>query len=349
MAPLSRVYVHAAPSIASDIADTLQANDFVRLIDDSSDPAWVKVATQGGKHGWVERSFVDFSRATSSPPDVGPSSTLTPAPTQTDSPQTLSIQLHSRDNSQVSAAGLAQASGELIQNGNFEAGGASWTEVSTGVIIRNDHPGPYQGSWVAWFGGLDAVETLTQLFHVPADVRDAQILTFYIEVATDETGSQVYDTFSLRFFDAIGTPISPSFPIANNTTPTNWTVVSMELNGMAYFAGQYIQIQFVCTVDTSNISSFAIDLVSLTPAPYYVYLPVVLRIPTPTPTTTPIPTATPCASYNPCPSHCTYDCPSDCYSDCYSDCGYVCIYDCTFDCIYDCSYDWYSVNNDDTQ
>jgi hypothetical protein len=261
----------------------------------------------------------------------------------------LSIQLHSRDNNQVSAAGLVQASGELIQNGNFEAGGASWTEVSTGVIIRTDYSSPYQGSWVAWFGGLDAVETLTQLLSVPADVRDGQILTFYIEVTTEETGTGVYDTFGLRFFDGIGTPISDVFPIANNRTPTSWRVVSMELNGMAHYAGQYIRMQFVCTVDTTKASHFAIDLVSLTPAPYELYLPVVIRMPTPTPTTTPIPTATPCASYNPCPSHCTYDCPSDCYSDCYSDCGYVCIYDCTFDCIYDCSYDWYSVPNDDTQ
>jgi hypothetical protein len=352
MSPLPRVYIHTAPSIASNIADTLQQNDFVRLISDHPDLGWVEVATRSGQHGWVKRSFVDFSRAIkSSSPNFSLSSTLTPTPTQTHPPLTFSIQLRGGDNNprKDSAAGQAQSCGEAIQNGDFEAGQAPWVEYSTGTIIRDDWSDPYEGSWVAWFGGPDADERLTQLFHVPADAQDAQTLEFYLQVTTEETGSGVYDRFRLRFLDAGGNPISNDIQIANNTTPTDWVHISVNLNGMAGFADQDIQIQFECVADPTLDTFFVLDSVSLDltcgPPPVYVYLPLVVHSEpsaTPTPTSTPRPSATPCPSYcsSDCPSDCTHDCPSDCVYICPSDCTFECIYDCPFDCIYYCSYDW---------
>jgi hypothetical protein len=355
MSSLPGVYVHTAPSIASDIADTLQSNDFVRLISDHPDLGWVEVATRSGRQGWVKRSLVDFSRAIKSrSPNFSLGDTLTPTPSQTPPPLTLSIQLRKGDNSpkKVLAAGKAQSCGEAIQNGDFEAGSVSWVEESAGYIIRNDWDDPHQGSWVAWLGGIDAQEKLTQLFHVPVDVQDAQTFKFYLKVTTQETGDQVYDTFDLRFLDAGGNPISSDIRIADNTTPTDWLNIFVNLTGMTSIADRDIQVQFECVTDSSNDTNFVIDSVSLDlicRALYYVYLPVIARAPTPTPTDAPTPTltpsATPCPSYNPCPSDCGYDCPSDCSSDCptdycSSDCVFDCIYYCPFDCIYDCSYHW---------
>ena len=356
MMPSAGIYIHAAPSIASNIADTLQQNDLVRLISDHPDLGWVEVATRTVQHGWVERSFVDFSRAIkSSSPNFGLSSTLSPTSTQTQPPLTFSVQLQGGNNEpkNVIAAGQAQFCGEVIQNGDFEGGSIYLVEESSGTIIRNDYPDPHQGSWVAWLGGLDAEERLTQLFHLDADVQDDQTLEFYLKVSTEETGTTVYDTLNLRFLDAAGETISNDIPIANNTTPTGWVYITVDLGGTAEFADQDIQIQFECYTDSSNPTSFVIDLVSLdlicgvspptptetpTPIEYYVYIPVIVKAPaaTPTdsPTSTPSPSATPCPSYN--------SCPSDCSSDyCSSDCVFHCIYDCPFDCIYYCGYDWY--------
>ena len=70
MVPLPKVYLHARPSIDSDILDTLQQDDLVLLITDHVDLGWVKVATHSGKQGWLKRAFVDFSHAiTSSSPN----------------------------------------------------------------------------------------------------------------------------------------------------------------------------------------------------------------------------------------------------------------------------------------
>jgi hypothetical protein len=63
MMPLPKVYLHTKPSIDSDILDSLQQNDLVRLIGDHPDLGWVEVATHSGKQGWLKRAFVDFSRA----------------------------------------------------------------------------------------------------------------------------------------------------------------------------------------------------------------------------------------------------------------------------------------------
>jgi len=311
MAPLPRVYLHAAPSITSNIADTLQQNDFVRLISDHPDLGWVEVATRSGQHGWVKRSFVDFSRAIkSSSPNFDLSSTLTPTPTQTHPPLTSSIQMRGGDNNpkNVFSAGQAQSCGEVIQNGDFETGSVSWVEESSGTIIRSDWLDPYQGSWVAWLGGLDGIERLTQLFHVPADVEDVQKLEFYLKVTSDETAIQVYDTFRVRFLDAGGNPITDEdIMIADNTTKKDWSYFTVDLNGMAAFADQDIQIQFEAVFNASNITNFVIDSVSLnlicgatTPTPTQT------EVPTATPTQTQTPTATPTQTETPPPVYYIY-------------------------------------------
>ena len=355
--PLSRVNIHASPSIASNITDSLHPDDLVRLINDRADLGWVEIATRSGQHGWVERSFVDFSRAIrSSTPDFDLDSSPTPTSKQGALPQSFPIQLRSGDASlkEVSKANQPLSFVEVIQNGDFEAGNTSWVEESTGYIIRDDWTDPYQGSWVAWFGGTDAQEKLTQLFHVPADVQNDQTLEFYIKVVTQETGSSIYDRFYVRYLNAGGSPISQDFPIADNTTPTGWLKVPMGINGLTAYADQDIQIQFACDTDSSNDTHFVIDLVSLnlacgtipptatataiptltpTVPTFYIYLPIVVSQRPPTPTSTPRPTATPCPSHNSCPSDCSID-------YCSSDCTFECIYDCGFDCIYDCGYDW---------
>jgi len=266
MMPLPGVYVHTKPNIASNIADTLVENDFVRLISDPPNLDWVEVATQSGQNGWVKRSFIDFSRAIkSNSPNFALSSALTPTPTQTDPSRTLSIQLRGGDNNPEKAGSAIQAPtcGETIQNGNFEAGPVSWVEESPGYIITDEWPDPYEGSWVAWLGGLSAVERLTQLFHVPVNVQDKQTLEFYLKVTSEDPVIALNDTFWLRFLDAGGTPISGDIAIANNTTKGDWSYIPVDLGGLTEFADQDIQIQFEAVLDASYYTYFVIDLVSL--------------------------------------------------------------------------------------
>jgi len=357
MAPLPRVPIHSEPSIASNIADTLQPNDLVRLISDRPDLGWVKVATQGGQQGWVKRSCVDFSRAikSSSPNfDLNSTSTSTPTPTPTPPSLTFSAQLRGGNKApkRASAAGQAQACGELILNGSFESGKVNWAEYTTGSIISLV-AGTYHGDWAAWFGGNNAEERLTQLFHVPWDVEDAQTLTFYLYVLTTEPGTGVYDVFRMRFLNAAGNLFPETeLLIADNNWPAGWYKWTIDLTGMRGVADQNIQLQFECINNSTNNTSFYLDLVSLnvtcSPPQVFVYLPLVVKQPPPTPTPTPCTSDCPgdCPSYcgtdcsTHCSSHCSSDCSSDCPSDCWSYCGSHCGWDCPSDCYSICSYDW---------
>jgi hypothetical protein len=365
---LPGIHIHAESSIASNITDTLQQNEFVRLISDHPNLGWAEVATQRVQHGWVKRDFLDFSRAVkSSSPNFDLSNSPPQSSATTDPSLGFSAQLRQGENhpSQVSSPGQNLACGEIIQNGDFEAGSVIWVEETTGAIITDQWADPYQGSWVAWFGGDGGTERLTQLFHVPAYVQDSQRFDFYLKVTSNDPYIQFNDIFYLRFLDGAGNPVSSNIMIANNTTKMDWTYIYVDLNGMASFADQDMQVQFVVELTSNSyISNFVVDSVSLdlacdpTPTPtatssptpeapeYYLYLPVIVKVPGPTPTetptSTPTPTATSCATdcSGDCPFDCGSDCSYDCTYDCSNDCTFECIYDCTFDCIYDCSYDW---------
>jgi len=341
MNPLPGVYLHAKPSIDSNIVDTLHPNDIVLLIGDHADLGWVEVATRSDQRGWLNRRFVDFTRAfKSASGDFGLSGTQTPTLAPTSAPNALRI----------------QSSGEVIQNGDFEAGHASWVEESshgTNILITNTWPDPHQGSWVARLVGVNnALDKLTQLFHAPADVEDVQTLEFYLKVTTRESSiTTAYDKLVLRLLDASGTPICADTSIADNLSPMDWSHQSIQLPGFSSHADQDMHIQFKATTDSASITSFVIDSVSLnltcgtitptptnTPTPtetptaaYYLYLPiVVVSEPTPTPTNTPTktrtptntrtktPTKTPCASYtcscNTAPCSCNSN-PNPCLCD----------------------------------
>lgn len=347
-APLSRVPIHSEPSIASDIGATMQHNDLVRLVSDNSDLGWVEVATQSGQRGWVERSSVDFSRAIkSSSPNFDLDSTPRPTPTETVPQLTCSVQSSERvdELNEPLAVGEVQACGEIILNGSFESGKVNWAEYTTGSII-NQVDGAYQGDWVAWFGGDNAEERLTQLFHVPWDVEDAQKLTFYLYVLTTEPGTGVYDVFRMRFLNAAGNLFPETeLLIADNNSPAGWYEWTIDITGMRGVADQDIRLQFECINNSTNNTSFYLDLVSLnvtcSPPQVFVYLPLVVKQPLPTPTPTPCTSDCPSDCGTDCSTHCSSDyCSSDCPSDCWSYCGSHCGWDCASDCYSICNYDW---------
>jgi hypothetical protein len=156
--------------------------------------------------------------------------------------------------------------GEIIVNGDFEQGREAWIEESSGgyAIITTEWSDPYQGSWVAWFGGYNnADDKIYQLVSVPPNAQDNQILVFYLYVESDDSPVNVYDEFFLQFFNSSWDPVSDPIWIADNTTPMDWTLQSINLSGFSSIAGQDIYIRFKGTTDYSLITNFVIDEVSL--------------------------------------------------------------------------------------
>ena len=193
-------------------------------------------------------------------------STPTPLPSPTDTPTLTPTSTPTAAPPDTPTYTPPPVCGEVIENGDFEQGHVAWTEQSSGGydIITDQWNNPYQGSWVAWFGGYnDAVDRLTQMFHVPSSAQDHQILTFYLFVESDDSMVTPYDYLYLRFLNVGGAPISDPVLIADNTTPMPWTQQIIDLDGFGSVAGQDIQIEFEATTDYSMVTNFVIDVVSL--------------------------------------------------------------------------------------
>ncbi len=195
----------------------------------------------------ANRQFISSSPSpspspTAEPTATDPGETITPVPTSTPPP-----------------------SEEVIVNGDFEQGHVAWIEqAGSGTIIHDHWRDPYEGSWIAWFGGYtNSLDILTQVVHIPTDTANTQTLTFYLYVESTDNPQVAYDFFYLRFLNMEGAPLSSDLLIADNTTaPLDWTFQQISLVGFSDLAGQDIQVQFEGTGDYSEITNFCIDIVS---------------------------------------------------------------------------------------
>jgi hypothetical protein len=208
-----------------------------------------------------------------------------------------------------------------------------WAEYTTkGIVITL--VGAYHGDKVAWFTGLNSNEFLTQVFHVPPFIEDAQQLTFALYMITLEPGPGAYDSFNMRFLNSEGNPFTGTeIEIQNNTSSYKnaWYIWTVDLTGMKGVEDQDIALQFESVGNASNNTTFYLDLVSLDVNLGHVYLPLAIKEPAPPPT------PTPCGSH--CGGHCGSHCGGDCGSYCPTDCGSYCGWDC-YDCYSVCYYDW---------
>jgi hypothetical protein len=157
--------------------------------------------------------------------------------------------------------------GEAVQNGGFEQGHTIWMEESAdgSDIISNNWANPYEGAWVADFANYDdADDVLTQLIYIHPNAQNDQTLVFYVYVETTDTAITETDKFVVRFLDESGTwPVSADIPIADNTTPMDWTYMPIALTGFADVRGLYLQLQFEATTDSALPTRFVLDQVSL--------------------------------------------------------------------------------------
>ncbi|WP_426505852.1 hydrolase [Dactylosporangium sp. McL0621] len=90
------------------------------------------------------------------------------------------------------------ASPELFGNPGLETGTATpWTATS-GVVSNDTSMAAHGGSWKAWLDGYGSAhtDTLSQTVTIPSGCSQA-VLTFWLWVDTDETGTTAYDKLTV--------------------------------------------------------------------------------------------------------------------------------------------------------
>jgi hypothetical protein len=189
---------------------------------------------------------------------------------------------------------------ETIANGGFETGSlSSWTSTGTAgtVVTGNAHSATY----AAHFGGANSLTSAAyQNVTIPSTASSAT-LTFWLKEATQESGSTPYDYFRTQVVD--GATTTTLNTVSNATGYTAYTKVTVDL---AAYKGKTVRVQFAVTTDSSLLTDFWLDDVSVlvcgggTPAPTATNTPVppTATATEPGPTNTPVPptatrTATP--------------------------------------------------------
>ncbi len=154
---------------------------------------------------------------------------------------------------------------ELMQNGGFEQGPVVWIEESPAPIIRDWTPiAPHSGDWASWLGGYNnADDTLYQEFTVPPGMT-AATMHFYVAMETAEPPSSAdYDHFYARLRDSDGGLIAEWYDLHNSAQEYVWFDVTVEASGFEVLVGQTLRLSFESTSNSSNITSFVLDDVSL--------------------------------------------------------------------------------------
>jgi hypothetical protein len=165
---------------------------------------------------------------------------------------------------------------QLIVDGGFESATASgnsapgWTattNVSHNVIIYHGSY-PHTGNNYANEGiSNNDKDTLTQTVTIPSGTTSA-MLTFWVNVVTSETTKTTkYDYLYVEIHNSSGTLLSTPLTLSNldNVSSSNTSGVYFQpaAVNLASYAGQTIQVVFHGTTDSSYVTTFRIDDVSL--------------------------------------------------------------------------------------
>ncbi len=166
---------------------------------------------------------------------------------------------------------------DLLDDGNFDRGGAAW-EVNASDIITDDTELPpetviqaHSGSHFAWLGGVpSATRKLSQRVDTVPGARALKLKGKYF-VAT-ESVTRVEDTLVIEIVDAatsriLATPMSlsnvnPTHP--GNSSAFSWVDLSLEIsvdNSTPAFV-----LRFTSVNDAVNNTNFMFDSMTLKPS-----------------------------------------------------------------------------------
>ena len=147
----------------------------------------------------------------------------------------------------------------VIINPGFENGTTGWIQTSSGGYPLISSSKPRTGSFSAWLTGYNsATETIGQTVTVASG---SSTLRYWWHMTSSESTATPYDYLRVRIYNGVTGALIATPRTWSNTSVRN--VWSQDTLGLAAYVGQSIRIVFEGVTDSSIISSFYIDDVSL--------------------------------------------------------------------------------------
>ncbi|UVS78825.1 S8 family peptidase [Actinokineospora sp. UTMC 2448] len=145
--------------------------------------------------------------------------------------------------------------GQKLVNPGFESGTTGWSNATWTIYSWTGTGAPRSGtrsSWISGYGYTET-ETLQQTVTIPAGCTEST-LSLYLKIVSSESGSTVYDTFTVK----IG---STTLATYSNVDESGYTLRSFDVGA---YAGQTVTISFTGSEDWSLQTSFVLDDLALT-------------------------------------------------------------------------------------
>jgi uncharacterized repeat protein (TIGR01451 family) len=152
---------------------------------------------------------------------------------------------------------------ELVANGGFESGVASWTQSVTTIVNNTGEP-PYQGGWKAKLRGLGANGTAflyqSPAFAAPATART---LRFYMRITTSESPTKARDYLYVRVTNASNSTLTTlaTFSNVHQSTYGSYALVTVTIPSQYAVAGN--RLRFEATENNTAATAFFVDDVSI--------------------------------------------------------------------------------------
>jgi subtilisin family serine protease len=155
---------------------------------------------------------------------------------------------------------------QLLGNPGFESGNVTWSASAPNIIDgSNLGSAPLTGTWKAYLQGYGTAQSdrLLQVVTVPTTACNL-ILRFWLKVNTAETGTTAWDTLRVQTFDNATAALIQSVGSFSNVNAGTSYVERVFTLDVAKHRGKTIRLQFDGSEDSTNVTSFFVDDVSLT-------------------------------------------------------------------------------------
>ena len=161
------------------------------------------------------------------------------------------------------------AAQELISNGSFSLGIASWTRngdfwADTNIPANSRSSPGYAAGGVNTSGSAknNANGSIEQQFTIPSSATSITARWWYNVTSNETTTTTAYDTMRVQVLNTSGTVVSTLATYSNLHKSTLGSYQQAVAN-LGQFAGQTLRLRFLATTDASYTTVFRIDDVSV--------------------------------------------------------------------------------------
>lgn len=152
---------------------------------------------------------------------------------------------------------------QLLKNGTFDSGSASWTESSSGeyeiVNATNPHAG---GNSADLCGYATCNDSISQTVTLPAIAKKV-VLSYWADVTTQQTANHCVDYLYAHLRTSRGAIIATPKTLCN-TNAKGWTQYTFDVTStLAKYAGKSIEVDFSGTNNATGTTDFFVDDVAL--------------------------------------------------------------------------------------